>query len=62
MDTPEARKIGMGDVSDERMTESAAMMRSRRRLICRARLRSKTCSAVHSCRRRPTGWCRSSRT
>jgi NitT/TauT family transport system substrate-binding protein len=27
MDTPEARKIGMGDVSDERMTESAEMIK-----------------------------------
>jgi NitT/TauT family transport system substrate-binding protein len=27
MDTPEVRKIGMGDVSDERMTESAAMIK-----------------------------------
>jgi NitT/TauT family transport system substrate-binding protein len=27
MDTPEARKLGMGDVSDVRMTESAAMIK-----------------------------------
>ena len=27
MDTPEARKIGMGDVSDARMTESSAMIK-----------------------------------